>query len=75
MFFFFSFLSLLQIKGGKVNGDGIKSSLANTAGPKPFSNDIINACQSIENPDRCELAVQFTECLMNEVAKKVPPKN
>lgn len=65
----------LQIQNGKINGEGIKASLATSPGPKPFTNEIISQCQSIENPDRCELGVKFTECLMNAVAKNGPPKN
>lgn len=57
-----------QIKDGKINGEGIK----NLPAPKPFTDEIINQCQSIGNPDRCELAVQFTECVMNGIAKNAP---
>lgn len=63
------FIVVFQIKNGKINGEGIKTSLANMPGPKPYTNDIINECQAIENGDRCELAVQFVECMMNGVAK------
>lgn len=69
------FNSLLeQIKNGKINGEGIKSSLANSPGPKPFTNQMISACESIEDADRCELAVKFVECLMHGVANKGQPK-
>lgn len=38
------------------------------SGEKPFANDVIEACESINNADRCELAVQFTDCMIKAAA-------
>lgn len=32
-------------------------------------NDVIADCQGIENPQRCDLAFQLTDCLMKSYAK------
>lgn len=56
-----------QIKDGKIDGSAIKQSLANS-GEKPFANEIIEECQSVTNADRCELAVQFTDCMIKGAA-------
>lgn len=56
-----------QIKDGKIDSGAIKQSLANS-GEKPFPNEIIEECQSITSPDRCELAVQFTDCMIKGAA-------
>lgn len=55
------------IKDGKIDASTIKQSVANS-GEKPFPNEIIEECLAIANADRCELAVQFTDCMIKGAA-------
>lgn len=37
--------------------------------------DIFNDCESIDDPDRCELAAKYMECSMNAAIKRgIDPK-
>lgn len=56
------------MKNGKINGDVIKSKSASILGQ--FSNEIIDACEKlIKTTDRCELAVEFVQCVINRIAQ------
>lgn len=46
--------------------------MASSPGEKPFPNEAIDACSSVTNPDRCELAVQFAECVMKAASAGGP---
>lgn len=55
--------SFFQIKDGKIDGEAIKASAPKQHKDNKKFLDAVTACQSANNPDRCELAVQFIGCM------------
>lgn len=66
------------MKDGKINGEVLRAHILKEHGGNEKAvgslNDMVNECQGIVNPNRCELGFQLSDCLIKANAKYGNPK-